>query len=157
MKIQLPIKIIIPGNPIVKKNSEHVSLFYKDKHGRKIPRDQPIKFPSKAYKEWARIAVQTCATYKTKHTDWDFPIQEQMNMKCIFYFDRNTKVDLSNLYEGVQDVFAGCCKLFKGVHPAMFQIIEDDNTRFIGSHDGSRVLLDYVKPRMEITLERFKL
>lgn len=153
----MTIQITIPSCPIVKKNNEHISYWKTDKYGRKTPREFPIKYPTPAYKEWSKQAIKACADYKNTHTEIDFPLQGQYNLKCIFYMDRNTVVDLSNLYEGTQDVLAGSVGIWEKTVPKhLYQIIEDDSVRFIGSHDGSRVVLDYVKPRTEITLTEFK-
>ena len=102
-------------------------------------------------------AIKACAEFKNKHPEITFPITDKFNLKCLFYIDRDTRLDLSNLYEGVQDVLAGNAGVWKeSVPKELYQIIEDDSIRFIGSHDGSRVILDYVNPRTEIYLEPFK-
>jgi len=151
----LPLKIVIPGDPIVKKNSAKLSIYTK-KNGRLIPRKTPIHYYSKAYKEWARIAIQTCAVLKTKYPDGTFPITEQMNMKCLFVMAKNKIVDLSNLYEGIQDILAGNAGVYRNSIPSsIYKIIMDDNVRYIGSHDGSRVIVDYVNPRLEVILETY--
>ena len=77
-----------------------------------------------------------------------FPITDKVNLKCLFYLKDNRKVDLSGLYEGVQDVLSGNEK-WANVPPNLFQILFDDSHRYVGSHDGSRVLLDMLNPRIE--------
>ena len=57
--------------------------------------------------------------------------------KCHFYnYDKRAR-DISNYYEGIQDllVTAG--------------ILKDDNYKIIIGHDGSRMFLDKENPRME--------
>lgn len=151
------IQIIIKGNPIVKKNTAKTSVMGKDKNGRLLKRTAPIHWYTDVYKAWAREAIKACAEFKNTHTDMKFPLTDKFNLKCLFYIDRDTRLDLSNLYEGVQDVLAGNAGVWKeSVPKELYQIIEDDSIRFIGSHDGSRVILDYVNPRTEIYLTEFK-
>ena len=49
-------------------------------------------------------------------------------------------VDLTNLLEAVDDVLV------------KYGVLEDDNSRIIVSHDGSRVLYDKQRPRTEVTI-----
>jgi|SRR5690554_5059253 len=156
----MEIRLTFPTCAIIKKNSATTSYVYKDKHGRLRLRQNsngglaPITYYSAAYKDWAKLAVQQCLVYRSKHPELSFPLTGQFNLKCLFYYNRDGIVDLSNLYEGVQDVLAGNEKWLQlGVD---WSIIKDDCTRFIGSHDGSRLILDYTNPRTEITLTPFK-
>ena len=55
--------------------------------------------------------------------------------------DSLRRVDLSNLLEATCDIL---------VH---YGVLDDDNSRIVCSHDGSRVLLDRENPRAEITIE----
>lgn len=68
-------------------------------------------------------------------------ITKPVNVKCRFYMKTKRKVDLTNLLEAVDDI------LVKG------GIVEDDNRDIIAMHDGSIVLYDKEKPRVEITIE----
>ena len=153
------IKIVFPGHPMVKKNGAKTSMFFKDqKTGRLIQRKSPVHYYTTQYRDWAKIAIQTLAVFKSKHTDIPFPLTAKMNLRCLFYLGKDIKVDLSALYEGVQDCMAGNAGIeFKNVTANMYQIIEDDSARYIGSHDGSRVLLDYTNPRTEVYLTPFKM
>lgn len=54
--------------------------------------------------------------------------------------DSTVKVDLSALYEGIQDVLVE------------LNVITDDNYTIVASHDGSGVFVDRVNPRMEIEI-----
>jgi len=54
--------------------------------------------------------------------------------------DTAVRVDLSALYEGIQDVLVE------------LSVITDDNYTIVASHDGSSVEVDRVNPRMEITI-----
>lgn len=148
--------IVIPGCPRTKKNGITFSMFrFDQKTKRKILRPKPITILKKPYMEWTKIATQTLVVWKSKQNGTSFPLMHKMNMKCLFYMDpKISVVDLSALYEGIQDVMQG--KGYAGVPAQYYQIIADDNSRIIGSHDGSRVLVDAVNPRMEITLTPFK-
>ncbi len=54
--------------------------------------------------------------------------------------DSAVKVDLSALYEGIQDVLVE------------LNVITDDNYTIVASHDGSGVFIDRDNPRMEIII-----
>jgi len=152
------ITFVIPGCPIVKKNTRKTSNYRKDKNGKLIMLPNPISYYSKAYNEWAKTALVKCVDLRNKllAEGWELPITDRMNLKMLFFFDTDRVVDLSNLYEGVQDLLAGNAGVYEDEVPkAYYQIIMDDSVRFIGSHDGSRFLLDYVNPRTEVTLEPF--
>jgi len=152
----IPIQFTIIGEPIVKKNSARHSMFYKNRNGMKVPREQPITYYNDAYKEWAKDAVIACTNLRTKlHTEYNFPLEGKYNLKCLFYIGKDKKVDLSNIIEGIQDVMAGNPGI-DVVPQSYYQIIRDDSTRYIGSLDGSRVIyLPGETPRIEITLSDF--
>lgn len=150
------LQITIKGVPIVKKGTSKTSLFTKDKLGRRIPRETPVHYYTSNYKDWAKGAIQACMVYKTKHPEIKFPIDEKMNLKCLFFMPDNRRVDLSALYEGVQDVLSGNEK-WANIDANLYQIIFDDSVRYIGSHDGSRVLLDLTNPRIEIFITNYKM
>jgi len=150
----IEIKLTIPGCPIVKKNSSTTSYRVKNKNGGYNYLDRPIHYYTDAYKDWVRGAVQVLAVYKTHHPEIKFPIQDKMNLKCLFFMKDNRVVDLSALYEGIQDCLAGNEK-WLNVHPQLYKIIEDDSCRYIGSHDGSRVLYNPVDPHLEFTLSPY--
>ena len=159
----MEIKITLPGEVRVKKNSMTVSYIYKDKAGRlKIRmtvdgRFTPITYYSKAYTEWAKNAIQTLVVFKSHNTNINFPLVDKYNLKCLFYSKENKVVDQSALYEGVQDLLTGKAGVCKDSVPGhIYQIIQDDSIRFIGSHDGSRyIYLPAEQPRTEIILTDF--
>lgn len=156
-------KITIPGCPRTKKNGRTYSFQRFDKRlQRLVNRPKPILIDKPAYSKWVTDATQALMVWKSKQKGVNFPLTQKMNMKCLFFMEPSIikagndeyGVDLSALYEGIQDVMSG-----NGNHsvPAQYyQIIIDDNSSIIGSHDGSRVLLDLVRPRMEVTLTPFK-
>ena len=154
----MEIKITLPGQCIIKKNTIQHSFFYKDKQGRRIPRPAPISYYTPNYKEWAKDAIMACGNFKIKHPEIQFPITEQINLSCHFIFNNQKRVDMSNLLEGIQDVLAGNAGVFQDTIPkSYYQIIEDDSVRIICSLDNCRFLyLPAEQPRTEITLTEFK-
>lgn len=70
----------------------------------------------------------------------DYPV----NVRCVFYRDSRRRVDLTNLLAAVDDILV------------KYQVVKDDNSNIIVSHDGSRVMYDKEHPRTEITIERSK-
>lgn len=141
-----------------KKNQTGVSSTYKDQFGNLRSRKFPLIWYSDVYKNWAKDALLQCMSYRNEHTEIEFPLTGQYNLKCIFFYDSFMKVDMSALYESVQDILAGSSGLkYKGYEPAWYKIIFDDSTRYIASHDGCRMYLDKIKPRTEVYLEPFKM
>ena len=69
------------------------------------------------------------------------PIDAPVNVKCIFYREKNIRCDLTNLLEAIDDVLV------------KYGVLSDDNFHIIVSHDGSRVYIDKKNPRTEITIE----
>ena len=67
-------------------------------------------------------------------------INTPVNIKCLFYMNTRRVVDLVGLLQAVDDVL---------VH---YGVIEDDNSRIVSGHDGSRVLYDKENPRTEIEI-----
>ena len=65
-------------------------------------------------------------------------IAEPVNVRCLFYMPTRRVVDLVGLLQAIDDVL---------VH---YGVIQDDNSRIVTSHDGSRVLYDKEHPRTEI-------
>ena len=61
-------------------------------------------------------------------------------MRCLFYMPTRRVVDLVGLLQAIDDVL---------VH---YGVIQDDNSRIVASHDGSRVLYDKANPRTEIEI-----
>lgn len=157
--LKAPITLVIPGCPIVKKNQGKTSLFFKNKKtGKLAQRDNPVHYYSKAYNEWAKVAIMRAVSLRQLliNEGWELPITDRINLRCSFFFDTDRVVDLSALYEGVQDILAGNAGVYEDSVPKeLYQIIMDDSVRFIGSHDGSRFYLDYINPRTEVILEPF--
>lgn len=164
MESDFEYKIIIPGCPRTKKNGATLSFRrYDQRTKRLIPREKPVWVLKESYRDWTKIATQSLMVWKSKNNHLDLPLTCKMNMKCLFYMESKITVrgggeygvDLSALYEGIQDVLQG--KGYGSTSAMYYQIIMDDNATIIGSHDGSRVLIDNANPRMEITLTPYKL
>lgn len=125
------IHITINGQPITKKN--HQRIVNRKVNGRQIP----MVIPSKQYKEYEEL----CGYYvRPKDVKIDFPV----NVKCLYYMPTRRRVDLVNLLEATCDIL---------VH---YGVLEDDNSKIVVSHDGSRVLYDKEKPRAEIWIDRIE-
>lgn len=120
------ISITIPGEPRTKKNSQQILV--------NKATGRPFISPSKEYKAYLRH----CAIYLPKLKK---PIDEPVNIKCIYYRSTRRRVDLVNLIECTADVLTA------------YGIISDDNRNVMYAVDGSRVFLDKEHPRTEITIE----
>lgn len=118
-------KIVIPGNPITKKNSQQLILI----HGK------PRILPSKKFREYEARA----ALYMPRIKE---PISEKVCVTCHYYMETRRKVDLTNLMEATHDIL---------VH---YGVVTDDNSSIIASVDGSRVFYDKENPRAEITITK---
>lgn len=156
-KEDIILKFTIPGQPIPKKNGKGLSFFYKDKMGRKILRPKPVPYYTKQYTEWVKDAVQACAIFKNNMTikGFDFPIMHTINLMMLFFVKDFRNVDVSNLYQGPEDVMSGNAgELGTSVPPVTFQILGDDNYKIVGSHDGSRVFYDNKNPRTMIYITK---
>ncbi len=137
------IHFTVTGAPTVKKNNQRVAF-----NG-----NFPTKYNTATYKRWeqsARLELQSQAgPYKDM-----FPINRPVNLQCLFYMPTLRRVDLSALYEGIQDLLASKDKINKRGFIASrgLYILEDDNFKIVAGHDGSRVRIDRERPRMEIII-----
>lgn len=126
-------KIIIPINPITKKN-----------HGRivqkKFPngKTMPIMLPSEAYIKYEKQAKQ----YMPKI---DTPIDYPINLCCKYYMETRRKCDITNLLQATCDILV------------KYNIIDDDNYTIISSVDGTQVFYDKENPRVEIEITKKEL
>ena len=119
------LKIIIPLEPITKKNSQQIII------NRATGRPQII--PSKKYRQYEK----DCAPFiKGKGVK----INEPVTVKCLFYMPTKRRVDLTNLLNAILDILV------------KYEVIADDNSNIVYSHDGSRVLYDKENPRTEIEI-----
>lgn len=117
------IKIVIPINPVTKKNSQRVIS-----NGRQV-----IVLPSKAYTTYEKA----CYPYLIGHK---YNINEPVNIEAVYYRETRHIVDLCNLHEALCDVLV------------KYGVVADDNSRIIATMDGSRVCYDKEFPRTEVTI-----
>jgi Holliday junction resolvase RusA-like endonuclease len=122
-------KLVILGQPIVKKNNQRVVMI------QRAGKPSRTKLDTAAYTKWRNRAYVALARYG--HVE---PISEPVNLKCRFFLEHDQNVDLSNLYEGIQDVLVEA------------GILLDDNYKIVRSHDGSGVGIDKENPRTEIII-----
>lgn len=114
------------GHPYVKKSNQRVIW-----NGRRI-----VKIDTPRYKEWHQSALEQLGIMKKPELPIDYPV----NLRCKFFTKTNGRVDLSALYEGIQDVLVE------------IGVLADDNFKIVASHDGSGVEWSKFDPRMEITI-----
>lgn len=130
------IDFTIYGKPVVKKNTQKVSVY----HGK------PVKYSTAVYLHWENFAYsqlddivkrfEELTGLKWRTIDFTF------NMQARFFVPTFGIVDLSALYEGIQD----CMK--------KADMIIDDDAWHLVSHDGSGVSKDKDDPRIEISITR---
>ena len=99
-------------------------------YGRKL-------LPSKAFCDYEGECLYQLLPVREKI---DYPV----NLKAVYYMQTRRKVDLVNLLEGTCDILVKA------------GILEDDNSKIVASHDGSRVRYDKSDPRVEVELERIR-
>lgn len=126
----IDLKIVIPIQPITKKNHQEIRKNFKT--GRRFIAQ------SKAYEQYE----QDCRWFINPNTQAiDYPV----NVKCLYYMGtKRSKIDLSNLMAATHDILV------------KFGVLEDDGHTIIKSVDGSRVLYDKENPRTEIYITDYK-
>lgn len=125
-------KLTIYGNPVTKKNSQRI-LYKFTKFGRKTP----FIAPSKAYVDYETDCLRQI---KRPHS----PISARVNVRCVYYMKTARRVDLANLIEATTDILVKA------------RVLEDDNSKIVAAHDGSRVDYDKKNPRAEILIEEME-
>lgn len=147
--VELPYSFVIAGCPRVKKNGQKV--VGRGKKSRKINTPQYELWHNAALEQFNKLGFDIFFAKKNKErkdfgvTMLEAELNEPMNMQCKFYMNTRVRVDLSALYEGIQDVMQE------------IGLIEDDRSTIICSHDGSGVFVDKENPRMEIILTKKEL
>ena len=121
-------KIVIPLNPVTKKNSQRILINHKT--------GKPFIAQNQKYKEYEN----ECGWYlgQFKGLQIDYPV----NLKVIYYRKTRHRVDLINLHEALQDILV------------KYGVLKDDNVDIVHSLDGSRVMYDKENPRTEIEIRR---
>lgn len=125
-------KLTIYGNPVTKKNSQRI-LYKFTKFGRKTP----FIAPSKAYVDYETDCLRQI---KRPHS----PISARVKVRCVYYMKTARRVDLANLIEATTDILVKA------------HVLEDDNSKIVAAHDGSRVDYDKQNPRVEIWIEEME-
>lgn len=117
---------MIPLNPKTKKNHQKII---------KNPKTKSLMIvQSEAYKQYEKEA----GWFLHKPSK---PIDQPVQVKCLFYRDSARRCDLTNLLEAIDDILV------------KYGILKDDDFKIIYSHDGSRVFVDKDHPRTEIVIE----
>ena len=117
------LKFTIYGNPVTKKN--HQSVFVRN--------GKPCVTQSEPYNRYEKHCEKFIPY---KYYDINFPV----NLKCVYYMETRRRVDLCNLLAATCDI----------LHK--YGVINDDNSKIVVSHDGSRVHYDKENPRVEIEI-----
>lgn len=125
------IKITIPMPPVTKKNSMRIVRNRKTGKRRIMPSQQYMDYEAEALWHCKRARVQR-------------PIEEPVEVKCLFYMPTRRRVDLTNLLESIDDVMVRA------------GVLKDDHSGIIVSHDGSRVLYDKDNPRTEVYIADYE-
>ena len=68
------------------------------------------------------------------------PLAGPVNVRCLYYMPTRRRVDLVNLMEATCDILVKA------------GVLADDCAAIVAGHDGSRVLLDRLHPRVEIEI-----
>ncbi len=114
----------LKGAPQTKKNHQQI---LRNRSGR------PFVAPSKNF----LVYQEKCLwQIKTPHR----AISEAVNVRCLYYMPDRRRVDLLNLLEATDDILVKA------------GVLADDRSSIVVGHDGSRVLLDRQRPRVEITI-----
>ena len=119
-------RIILTGRPITKKNSQRIVQI----------RGHIRILPSKVYMEY----LDACRWQINVLHMGEMKISSPINLQCVYYMPTRHRVDLVNLLEATCDILVEC------------GVLADDNSKIVVSHDGSRVLYDKNRPRVEITI-----
>ena len=125
------IEITVPLAPVTKKNSMRIVRNRKTGKRRIMPSQQSMDYEAEALWHCKRARVQR-------------PIEEPVEVKCLFYMPTRRRVDLTNLLESIDDVLVKA------------GVLKDDHSGIIVSHDGSRVLYDKDNPRTVVYIREME-
>lgn len=124
---------VILGDPRTKKNSMIIAGT-----GQRCPVCKKFK------KQWVRQSHQHDAYTKSAIRQLgrkpEQAISSPVHCRYVFYMATRRVVDGINLEAAIDDLLVEA------------DVLEDDNSRIVISHDGSRVLYDPYNPRVEITI-----
>lgn len=116
----------IEGRPITKKNSQRIAT-----HG-----NRPIIIQSKQYEQYEKTALWQLRRDRPKQ-----PIDYPVEVSCKYFMPTRRRVDLLNLMAATHDILVKA------------GILKDDNFKIVYSVDGSRVMYDKDRPRVEIEIK----
>lgn len=122
-------KLTLYGNPATKKNSQ--SIIINRATGR------PMLIQSKRYRDYERACIKQITGLHRKKID--YPV----TVICRYFRKTRHRVDLTNLLEATDDILVKA------------EVLADDNSKIIKSHDGSRVFFDKDNPRVEIEIVEY--
>ena len=91
--------------------------------------------PSKEFVDYQELCLRQIKTPQ-------MAISEAVNVKAVYYMPTRRRVDLTNLLEATDDILVKA------------GVLADDRSSIVVGHDGSRVLLDRQRPRVEITITK---
>ena len=128
-KRSIKFDIMIP--PVTKKNHQRIVMNRNT--------GKPMVIPSKPYETYEKNAGWFIRGDLRK-----LKIDKPVNVKCVYFMPNKRRVDLTNLLEATDDILV------------KYGVLEDDNSRIIVSHDGSRVYVDEKHPRTEITISFYE-
>lgn len=120
--------LILYGDPRTKKNSARI---LRTRSG------TPFVAPSKSFEDY-----QTACLWQIRAPP--VPLSARLNVRCVYYMKTARRVDLANLIEATTDILVKA------------RVLEDDNSKIVAGHDGSRVELDRKNPRVEIEIEEME-
>lgn len=126
---------VISLPPITKKNHQRIRYKWSKDKETGAAKKTPFIAQSEAYERYEEEAG-----WFIRGGLKNLKISTPVNVKCTYYMPDKRRVDLTNLLEATDDVL---------VH---YGVLEDDNSRIIVSHDGSRVYIDRANPRTEIEI-----
>ena len=89
--------------------------------------------PSKEFADYQELCLRQIKTPQ-------MAISEAVNVKAVYYMPNRRRVDLVNLLEATCDILVKA------------GVLADDCAAVVAGHDGSRVLLDRQRPRVEIEI-----
>ena len=118
----------LKGAPRTKKNHQQI---LKNRSGR------PFVAPSKEFQIYQEKCLWQIKTPQRS-------ISEAVNVKAVYYMPNRRRVDLVNLLEATDDILVRA------------GVLDDDRATIVAAHDGSRVLLDRLHPRVEIAITRLE-
>lgn len=119
------LKIVIPINPVTKKNHSNVVMI----------KGRPIVLPSKPYQEFEKKCKQYMPILEKPI---DFPI----NLECHYYMETRRKCDITNLLQATCDILV------------KYKVLEDDNYSIVSSVNGTKAEYCKENPRTEIIITK---